>query len=169
MEQNIATAQVSVARPNWDKSRLVSRIVHLGCGAFHRAHQALFTHHLLEKSDSDWGICEVNLMPGNDARLIANLKAQNLLYTVAERGAESTELKIIGSMKEALHPEFDGHAGILAAMARPETAIVSLTVTEKATAPTPPAASLMSIIRLSKTILPIHSSLNPPLAILSKR
>ncbi len=48
-------------------------------------------------------------MPGNDARLIANLKAQNLLYTVAERGAESTELKIIGSMK-ALHPEFDGHA-----------------------------------------------------------
>lgn len=34
MEQNIATAQVSVARPNWDKSRLVSRIVHLGCGAF---------------------------------------------------------------------------------------------------------------------------------------
>ncbi len=88
MEQNIATAQVSVARPNWDKSRLVSRIVHLGCGAFHRAHQALFTHHLLEKSDSDWGICEVNLMPGNDARLIANLKAQNLLYTVAERGAE---------------------------------------------------------------------------------
>lgn len=83
-------------------------------------HQALFTHHLLEKSDSDWGICEVNLMPGNDARLIANLKAQNLLYTVAERGAESTELKIIGSMKEALHPEFDGHAGILAAMARPK-------------------------------------------------
>ncbi len=39
-------------------------------------------------------------------RLIANLKAQNLLYTVAERGAESNrELKIIGSMKEALHPE----------------------------------------------------------------
>ncbi len=39
MEQNIATARVSVARPNWDKSRLVSRIVHLGCGAFHRAHR----------------------------------------------------------------------------------------------------------------------------------
>lgn len=42
MEQNIATAQVSVARPNWDKSRLVSRIVHLGCGAFHRAPGALY-------------------------------------------------------------------------------------------------------------------------------
>lgn len=131
MEQNIATAQVSVARPNWDKSRLVSRIVHLGCGAFHRAHQALYTHHLLESTDSDWGICEVNLMPGNDRVLIENLKKQQLLYTVAEKGAESTELKIIGSMKEALHPEIDGCEGILNAMARPQTAIVSLTVTEK--------------------------------------
>lgn len=44
---------------------------------------------------------------------------------MAEKGAESTELKIIGSMKEALHPEIDGCEGILNAMARPQTAIVS--------------------------------------------
>ncbi|MEG0799748.1 MAG: fructuronate reductase [Citrobacter sp.] len=131
MEKNIANTQVSVPRPQWDRSRLVSRIVHLGCGAFHRAHQALYTHHLLECSDGDWGICEVNLMPGNDAVLIQNLKKQDLLYTVAERGAQSTELKIIGSMNEALHPEFDGSDAIIRAMARPETAIVSLTITEK--------------------------------------
>ncbi|SUH13530.1 D-mannonate oxidoreductase [Salmonella enterica subsp. enterica] len=99
-------------------------------------------------------------MPGNDARLIANLKAQNLLYTVAERGAESTELKIIGSMKEALHPEFDGHAGILAAMARPETAIVSLTVTEKGYCTDPASGELDVNNPLIQTILPIHSSLN---------
>ncbi|MFL4414083.1 fructuronate reductase [Citrobacter portucalensis] len=131
MEQNLANAQISTPRPFWDRSRLVSRIVHLGCGAFHRAHQALYTHHLLESSDSDWGICEVNLMPGNDATLIQNLKAQDLLYTVAERGAQNTELKIIGSMNEALHPEFDGRDAIIRAMARPETAIISLTITEK--------------------------------------
>ncbi|MEX6368415.1 hypothetical protein AB6F62_09990 [Providencia huaxiensis] len=29
---------------------LVPRIVHLGCGAFHRAHQALYTHLLFELS-----------------------------------------------------------------------------------------------------------------------
>ncbi|WET40868.1 fructuronate reductase [Citrobacter enshiensis] len=131
MEQNIVTTQVSVPRPQWNRSRLVSRIVHLGCGAFHRAHQALYTHHLLEGSDSDWGICEVNLMPGNDEKLIRNLKAQDLLYTVAERSAQTTELKIIGSMKEALHPESDSCDAIIRAMARPETAIVSLTITEK--------------------------------------
>lgn len=102
-----------------------------GCGAFHRAHQALYTHHLLETTDSDWGICEVNLMPGNDCILIENLRKQQLLYTVAEKGADNTVLKVIGSMKEALHPELDGCDGILQAMARPQTAIVSLTVTEK--------------------------------------
>ena len=127
----IVDSNLPVARPSWVHSRLESRIVHLGCGAFHRAHQALYTHHLLESTDSDWGICEVNLMPGNDRVLIENLKKQQLLYTVAEKGAESTELKIIGSMKEALHPEIDGCEGILNAMARPQTAIVSLTVTEK--------------------------------------
>ncbi|WP_097469100.1 fructuronate reductase [Escherichia coli] len=127
----IVDSNLPVARPSWEHSRLESRIVHLGCGAFHRAHQALYTHHLLESTDSDWGICEVNLMLGNDRVLIENLKKQQLLYTVAEKGAESTELKIIGSMKEALHPEIDGCEGILNAMARPQTAIVSLTVTEK--------------------------------------
>lgn len=131
MEKNIATESLSVARPKWQHSRLVSRIVHLGCGAFHRAHQALFTHHLLECSDSDWGICEVNIRSGNGARLIESLKSQNLLYTVAEQGTTGTELKVIGSIKEALHPDFDGAEGILLAMTRSETAIVSMTITEK--------------------------------------
>lgn len=66
---------------------------------------------------------------------------------MAEKGAESTELKIIGSMKEALHPEIDGCEGILNAMARPQTAIVSLTVTEKVIAPMRQAVSWISITR----------------------
>ncbi len=37
----IVDSNLPVARPSWDHSRLESRIVHLGCGAFHRAHQAL--------------------------------------------------------------------------------------------------------------------------------
>ena len=80
----IVDSNLPVARPSWDHSRLESRIVHLGCGAFHRAHQALYTHHLLESIDSDWGICEVNLMPGNDRVLIENLKAYR--QAIAENG-----------------------------------------------------------------------------------
>ena len=118
MTTTIANSDLPVARPAWDSARLQSRIVHLGCGAFHRAHQALYTHHLLETTDSDWGICEVNLMPGNDCVLIENLRKQQLLYIVAEKGADNTVLKVIGSMKEALHPDLDGCDGILQAMAR---------------------------------------------------
>lgn len=131
MENTIVTAATSVLRPNWNTDRLTTRIVHLGCGAFHRAHQALYTHHLLEKTDTDWGYCEVNLMSAQNASLIEALKQQSMLYTVAEKGQESTELKIIGSMKEAMHPLIDGVNAIVEKMASPSVSIISLTVTEK--------------------------------------
>ncbi len=60
------TLNAQVVRPNYDRSVLKSRIVHLGFGAFHRAHQALFTNEMLEKTGSDWGICEVNLFGGEE-------------------------------------------------------------------------------------------------------
>ncbi|QUJ03508.1 hypothetical protein KCP71_10505 [Salmonella enterica subsp. enterica] len=63
MEQNIATAR---ARRPPKLGQITSGIPysrHL-LRAFHRCkHRAPFTHHLLKKSDSDRGICEVNLMP----------------------------------------------------------------------------------------------------------
>ncbi|MEA1087017.1 hypothetical protein [Escherichia coli] len=128
----IVDSNLPVARPSWDHSRLESRIVHLGCGAFHRAHQALYTHHLLESTDSDWGICEVNLMPGNDRVLIENLKKQQLLYTVAEKGAEKHRAENYRfDERSAASGNRLACEGILNAMARPQTAIVSLTVTEK--------------------------------------
>ncbi|EHD21864.1 MULTISPECIES: fructuronate reductase [Brenneria] len=131
MANTIATAPLTVARPQWDRARLQPRIVQLGCSAFHRAHQALYTHHLLEISDSDWGICEVNLISASSKLLMEKLRRQQLLYTVAEKGAEKTELKIIGAITDALHPALDGCDGILQALTREQTAIVSLTVTEK--------------------------------------
>lgn len=131
MKHNLADARINVARPAWQHQRLVPRIVHIGCGAFHRAHQALYQHHLLEVSDSDWGICEVNLMSASGKALVEQLRAQDLLYSVTEKGATGQVVKIIGAIHSALHPALDGCEGILQALARPETAIVSLTITEK--------------------------------------
>ncbi|ERT13467.1 hypothetical protein O185_08545 [Photorhabdus temperata J3] len=48
-----------------------------------------------------------------------------------KKGQKKTELKIIGSMVDALHPEFVGQQGILETMAQPQVAIISLTITEK--------------------------------------
>ncbi|WP_387491665.1 fructuronate reductase [Photorhabdus sp. RM96S] len=131
MIRNIANSKINpaISLPSYDRQKLVARIVHLGCGAFHRAHQAVFTHHMLEKTGSDWGICEVSLFSGH--RLIQQLKQQDCLCTIAEKGTEQTELKIIGSMVDALHPEFVGQQGILETIAQPQVAIISLTITEK--------------------------------------
>lgn len=123
------TLNKSVSLPTYDRSRLKSRIVHLGFGAFHRAHQGLFTDEVARKSESDWGICEVNLFGGE--ALITSLRGQDHLYTVAEKGAESTDVKVIGAVTESLHPELDGAGAVIEKMAEPQVAIVSMTITEK--------------------------------------
>lgn len=111
------------------KENLKSRIVHIGFGAFHRAHQALYTSEMLEKTNGDWGICEISLFGG--APLIADLRKQNHLYTVTEKGAVETAIKVVGSVKESLHPTLDGVNAVVEKMAEPQVAIVSMTITEK--------------------------------------
>lgn len=118
-----------VLLPSYDRSTLKTRIIHIGFGAFHRAHQALFTNEVINKIGSDWGICEVNLFSGKD--LIISLRNQQHLYSVAEKGAKSTQVRVIGSVTESLHPALDGIEAILTKMAEPQVAIVSMTITEK--------------------------------------
>jgi len=111
------------------QEKLQSRIVHLGFGAFHRAHQALYTNEMIEKTQSNWGICEINLFGGES--LIEQLRLQKHRYLVAEKGAKETIVKMIGSIKESLHPSLDGKQAVLEKMTEEQVAIVSLTITEK--------------------------------------
>ncbi|XBS68013.1 fructuronate reductase [Acerihabitans sp. KWT182] len=119
----------AISLPSYDRSALRSRIVHLGFGAFHRAHQALFTHRVLALSGEDWGICEINLVGGE--ALISALREQDHLYTVLEKGADASSAHIVGSVHESLHPTYDGIESVLNKLAEPQVSIVSLTVTEK--------------------------------------
>lgn len=119
----------TVIRSKINRSILKSRIVHIGFGAFHRAHQGIYTNEMLEKTGSDWGICEVSLFSGD--QLISDLRKQNHLYTVVEKGADDTVIKVVGAVNESLHPTFDGINTIIEKMAEPQVSIVSLTITEK--------------------------------------
>lgn len=123
------TLPETVQTPAYDREKIIPKIVHLGFGAFHRAHQALFTDQLASETESDWGFCEINLFGGE--ALIKSLREQNHLYTVVEKGADKAEVKIIGSVCESLHPTFDGAQAILEKMAEPQVSIVSMTITEK--------------------------------------
>lgn len=115
--------------PQYVRSKLVSRLVHLGFGAFHRAHQAVYADILAQEHGSDWGYCEINLIGGEQQ--IADLKQQDMLYSVAEMSADAWQCRVVGVVKQALHAQIDGLDAVFQAMAQPEVAIVSMTITEK--------------------------------------
>lgn len=127
MQNTLLTAKATV--PAYDRNKLVPRIVHLGFGAFHRAHQAVYTDILAQEHNSDWGYTEVNLIGGEQQ--IADLKRQDNLYTVAEMSADAWTARVVGVVKDALHAQVDGLETVLAKMCEPQVAIVSLTITEK--------------------------------------
>jgi len=58
--RTLADLPPAIVRPAFDPARVGVGIVHLGLGAFHRAHQAVYTDDVLA-GDSRWGICGVSL------------------------------------------------------------------------------------------------------------
>ncbi|SUX63726.1 sugar dehydrogenase [Citrobacter braakii] len=120
MQNKLLTAKAAV--PDYDRTKLVPRIVHLGFGAFHRAHQGVYADILAADHGSDWGYCEVNLIGGEQQ--IADLKQQDNLYTVAEMSADAWTARVVGVVKNALHAQVDGLESVLAAMSEPQVAIV---------------------------------------------
>ena len=126
-----------VTGPSYDRGPLQTGIVHLGVGAFHRAHQAVYTDAVLATGDRRWGILGASLR--NPATRDA-LAPQNGLYTVNQRG-EIDQLTVIGSILDVLVAPLDPGA-LIAALSHPDVAIVSLTVTEKAYCSDPASGEL---------------------------
>ncbi|WP_054180146.1 mannitol dehydrogenase family protein [Trabulsiella odontotermitis] len=139
MQNTLLTAKATL--PGYDRNKLVPRIVHLGFGAFHRAHQAVYADILAAEHGSDWGYTEVNLIGGEQQ--IADLNQQDKLYTVAEMSADAWTARVVGVVKQALHAQVDGLETVLAAMCEPQVAIVSLTITEKGYCHSPATGELM--------------------------
>jgi len=104
-------------------------IVHLGTGAFFRAHQAVFTERAFEATgDSDWGILAVT---GRRPDVADALAPQDGLYGVLERSAGPDRVELIGSVTDVAAGERDAQQ-VIAAIAAEETAVITLTITEKA-------------------------------------
>lgn len=116
-----------VARPGYDWAGQKRGIVHLGIGAFHRAHQAVYTDAAMAAGDRDWAITGVSLRSPD---MQAMLMPQDGLYTVAERSAGHEATRLIGAVREVLVAPSAPDA-VAAALASPDTRVVTLTVTEK--------------------------------------
>ena len=117
----------SVQAPGYDRERQAAGIVHIGIGAFHRAHQAVYTDDAMRAGDRDWGIIGVSLRSGDVA---AQLNPQDGLYTVSTRSVAGTEIRLIGAVQQVLVAS-DNPQAVADAIAAPTTRIISFTVTEK--------------------------------------
>ncbi|WP_336277613.1 fructuronate reductase [Cronobacter dublinensis] len=139
MENTLLNARAIL--PTYNRDALAARIVHLGFGAFHRAHQTVYADILAAEYGSDWGYCEINLIGGEQQ--IADIRRQDNLYTVAEMSADAWRARVVGVVKSALHAQVDGPEAVFAALCQPQVAIVSLTITEKGYCHSPATGELV--------------------------
>lgn len=117
-------------------------IVHLGIGAFHRAHQAVFTQEALEHEGAEkggnWHIVGVSL---RSATVRDQLNPQDGLYTVVETASGSSKTKVISAVKNVLVAPENPKA-VLDLLQDDRCKIISLTVTEKGYCHLPATGSL---------------------------
>jgi fructuronate reductase len=121
----LASLPPDVARPAYARDKTRIGIVHIGAGAFHRAHQAVYVDGLLAE-EPDWAISGVSL---HSSEVRDALRPQDGLYTLALLGQRSS-LRVIGSVRELLCAR-DEPAAVLARLADPAIRLVTLTITEK--------------------------------------
>ena len=110
----------------YDRSAVTPGIVHLGVGAFCRAHTAMYLDDVLP-FDPSWGIIGASLRRPDTRNALA---PQDFLYTLIERSGTGTKGRIIGSLLDVLDVAHEPSL-LIAAMSDPRVRIVSLTVTEK--------------------------------------
>ena len=130
----VSSLPADVEVPAYDRGRLRPGIVHLGVGAFHRAHQAWYLDRLLAQGGpdagaEDWAICGVGVLP-SDRRMAEVMAAQQGLYTLTVKHEDgSARSRVIGSIVEYLFAPEDTEA-VVEKLADETTRIVTLTVTE---------------------------------------
>jgi fructuronate reductase len=111
--------------------------VHLGVGAFQRAHLAAYVDDML-RIDPSWGIIGGSLRRPDTRNALA---PQDFLYTLAVRSGSGTAIRVVGSLLDVLDAATQ-RAELIAAMADPRIRIVSLTITEKGYCHDPAAGAL---------------------------
>lgn len=134
----LASLPATVATPRYQRAGIDVGIVHLGLGAFHRAHQAVYTDDVMNRGAGAWGICGVSLR-SPDAR--DALAPQGGLYTVGVRDADGERLRVVGSVVETVVAPEDP-AAVLRRLVDPRVRIVTVTVTEKGYCHSPATGTL---------------------------
>jgi fructuronate reductase len=122
-EATLSSLPAAISRPAYDRERLKPGILHLGPGAFHRAHQNVFTEDAMAATGGDWGVIGVSL---RSPALREALTPQDGLYAVETLGVG---FRVVGVLQKVLFAP-ENPSEVLAAFAEPGVHIVTLTITE---------------------------------------
>ena len=107
----------------------MNTMLHLGLGSFHRAHQAVYLHALIQTGDTAWTLAGGNTRP-DMADTMAALAAQGGAYTLETISpAGDHHYARITSIRRVI-PYSADLAGLIAEGAKSSTKIISFTVTE---------------------------------------
>lgn len=117
-----------VTQPGYDRSDLRPGILHFGLGAFHRAHQCVYTQRALQSEFGPWGIVAVNLRSPDPVDALAK---QDGLYSITVRDSDGDTSEVIGATVDWLCAATDRER-VLTYLASPFIHVVTLTVSEKA-------------------------------------
>ncbi len=116
-----------VRRPAYDRNALEDQVVHIGVGAFHRGHQAIYTEIANEIGGSRAGVTGLSLRSPTSEKALG---PQDGYYTLGVRNGSDEELRLIGNIREVITAPTAPHRAI-AALIRPSVSVVTLTITEK--------------------------------------
>jgi len=125
--KNIDQLPNDVLRPKYNIQAHKVGIVHIGIGAFHRGHQAVFTDDAIANSGGDWRIIGVSL---RSPSVSEQMNPQDGLYTVTAKFNGKQETRLIGAVEKVLVAPQDP-SQVIALLASSSTKVVTLTVTEK--------------------------------------
>jgi fructuronate reductase len=154
---------VHLDRSTWAAATRPARIVHIGIGNFSRAHQTWYTAQA--DPEAAWGIVAFT---GRSPAVAEALNRQDGLYTLIERGPEADRFQVIDAICDA-RPAAD-IAGLIAAVAAPDTAVVTLTVTEAgyASVSAPAGSAIPPVsVRLALALAARRDAGAGPLAVVS--
>jgi fructuronate reductase len=117
----------TVIRPQYSRDQIKPGIVHLGIGAFHRAHQAVYTEAVINQFGGNWGIIGCSL---RSPSVRDQLAPQDNYYTVVERSNAGEKIQLMGVIKQTLVGPENPQA-LIDLMANDGIKIISMTITEK--------------------------------------
>jgi mannitol 2-dehydrogenase len=136
-------AALGVPVPRYGRRALAPRIVHLGVGAFHRAHMALYTDEAAA-AGGDWGICGAGVLDADRSMAVA-LRGQDCLYTLVERDNDGSRPRVVGSIVDYVFA-VGGDDAFARRVSDPDVAMLSMTITEGGYGLDHPNATIETIV-----------------------